>query len=158
MFRSPDIRNPTNTTQGNPSAWSPFLLVPKEAAETPSIPSLCPAAHWKTAFRSLKDEAVPIPPSDIQTLVVHLPATSTATSQAEAAVPAAHPAEETVDAPGLDESVEREQDAVVAVARRCLEMAGRRRHKRNSMLKWRTIGVEKKMELATTHLLKLLRR
>jgi hypothetical protein len=78
-------------------------------------------------------------------------------SQAEAAVPAAHPAEEMADALVRDESAEREQDAVVAVAKRCLEMAGQRRHKRSLMLKWRIIGAEKRMELATMHLLKLLR-
>lgn len=120
-------------------------------------PSSCLVAHWKTASRSPKDEAVPIPPSAIQTSAVHLPATLTATSQAEAAVPAAHPAEEMADAPVRDESVEREQDAVVVVVKRCLEMVDRRRHKRSLMLKWKIIGVEKRMELALTHRLKLLR-
>jgi hypothetical protein len=61
------------------------------------------------------------------------------------------------DAPVRDESVEREQDAVVVVVKRCLEMVDRRRHKRSLMLKWKIIGVEKRMELALTHRLKLLR-
>jgi len=155
-FRSPNAPNQANASQGNPYVWSLFPLVPQEAVEIPSILSSCPAARWKTASRFLKDEAVPIPPSVIQTSVAHLPAMLTVTSQAEVAVPEVHHAEETVDVLVRDESVERDQDVVVVVVKRCLEMEDRRRHKRSSMLKWKIIGVGKRMELALTHLLKLL--
>jgi hypothetical protein len=90
--------------------------------------------------------------------VVRHPATSIATYQVWAAAHAVlHHAEEMADAQVQDESVERDEEAVVVVEERIsLETADQRKHKRSWMLRWRIIGVEKRMGLALTHLLNLL--